>query len=149
MHYGKPVLGVPFFGDQPAVAGRVEYRRVGLRMDKDKATAEQIKDAIVEIVSNEHVYLKNAQKISKITYEEGGVEQAAKIIKSLSVTGVEYLQEIEDDMPKYEKLQLDVAAAVILPLLILIYFIKKLICCCCCAKQGAFFTGSFNKSKQE
>lgn len=42
LYFGKPLLCIPFFADQFDVATRVVEAKAGLRIDKDKVTAEEV-----------------------------------------------------------------------------------------------------------
>lgn len=52
IHFGVPLLGFPFFGDQPMNLAFVDAKGIGIKMDFDKITYESLYQALYEILNN-------------------------------------------------------------------------------------------------
>lgn len=78
-----PLVVVPQFGDQFVVAKRVEQLNAGIKLDNNKITAKQIKDAFDKICTNYNEYSKNAQLIGESLRSAGGYPRARAEIKEL------------------------------------------------------------------
>lgn len=53
VHAGVPLLCVPLFGDQFYNAAIVEHRRVGVMVDHDTVTREQLVDALTQLTGTD------------------------------------------------------------------------------------------------
>lgn len=51
-YHGVPILGAPFFGDQPSNAISIENEGWGKKIDLYSITVQELKDAIIEFVTN-------------------------------------------------------------------------------------------------
>lgn len=50
--YGVPMLIMPFFGDQPYNAKRLEYKKVGRIVFHQSLKKENLKEQIMEVINN-------------------------------------------------------------------------------------------------
>ncbi|KAI6224096.1 UDP-glucuronosyltransferase [Aphelenchoides besseyi] len=62
---GIPLIVCPLFADQPRNAILVEFRKIGVQIDSQNLTAENIVNAINEIIDN-HSYRQNAKEMAKV-----------------------------------------------------------------------------------
>jgi MGT family glycosyltransferase len=77
---GKPILGMPMFGDQHYNAARVADLGVGLRMNKDRFSATEVTEKILQLISDER-YSRNAQKAAVTYRSHSGLETAVAILE--------------------------------------------------------------------
>jgi zeaxanthin glucosyltransferase len=80
---GVPMVAIPITNDQPGVAARIAYTRVGVVLSvkklKGKSGVEKLRTAI-DSVLNDPAYRENTQKIQEVIAATNGLEKAADII---------------------------------------------------------------------
>ena len=135
LHSGVPLILVPGMKEQIGNAGRVHHHRLGIHLNRDELTAEQVYQSILEIDSGD--YRQNVAKIQKVFRQAGGVKRAADLVEFYSEVGYDHL------IPAYAKYQwswvqyynVDVYSLLLLLALITVYVdyrILKCICSRCC-----------------
>jgi len=82
LYYDVPLIVIPQFGDQPAVANRVAELGAGIVIEKDKVTPEVLKQAVVTILSDNKFRI-NSEKIGKSFREAGGYKKGVDEILNL------------------------------------------------------------------
>merc|ERR1712072_1409534 len=61
MAHGVPMICMPFFADQYEWAGSVcDFKRAGIRIDKNTSDVEEIRDAVAEVLEDKS-YRRNAE----------------------------------------------------------------------------------------
>lgn len=76
-----PVLGMPFFGDQPENVNRLQDLDLGLRLDKNRLTASDIREGARLLVTDPR-YAKAAHKVGNLMRAYGGVARAADFVEA-------------------------------------------------------------------
>ena len=140
LYSGVPVIALPGMTEQKANAGRVHHHHLGIHLNRDGLTAEQVYQSILEIDSGD--YRQNVAKIQKVFRQAGGVKRAADLVEFYSEVGYDHL------IPAYAKYQwswvqyynVDVYSLLLLLALLIVYIdyrILKCICsrCCCPARK--------------
>ncbi|XP_013190013.1 UDP-glycosyltransferase UGT5 [Amyelois transitella] len=128
-HCGKPVLAVPFFGDQFSNAAVVVSSGLGNTLMFDRINETNLGDAIRELTSEK--MQRSAQQISKMWHD-----RPQKVMDS-AIYWIEYVTRYDTALPSlpaqqntwFENLQLDVYAVlllIVLMFLLIFYFIVKL-----------------------
>jgi MGT family glycosyltransferase len=81
VHAGTPIVGIPMFGDHQDMALRVADAGIGVWLDKQKFTTEELRDAIMMVLTNEAmgVAMANVQQALEVA---GGVDRAADLIEA-------------------------------------------------------------------
>jgi ceramide galactosyltransferase len=82
LYYGKPILALPFFGDQHYNATRLVDLGVALKLNKDKISRIFVSDKINQLLHNKH-YQKQALQMSKMLNQTDGLNQAVQIVETL------------------------------------------------------------------
>lgn len=82
LYYDVPLILIPQFIDQPAVANRVAELGAGVVIEKDKVTAEVLKQSVVMILSDNNFKI-NSKKIGKSLREAGGYKKGVDEILNL------------------------------------------------------------------
>jgi len=80
LYFGKPLLCVPFFGDQPDVAARVRDAGAGLVIDKHALSDARVRDAVRVLHANESFRLR-ARGVADALRAAGGVVAAADAVE--------------------------------------------------------------------
>ena len=80
---GVPVIVLPFAADQFEVAARCEWAGVGLRLDRLKSTAEELRDAVRRILGDPG-YRARALAIKRKCEQLNGPEIAASLLERLA-----------------------------------------------------------------
>ena len=138
LHSGVPLIVLPLTNEQVANAGRVHNHRLGIHLNRNTLTAEQITKSIQEIDSGD--YWENVHTIQKMFVQAGGVEKAADLVEFYAEVGYDHL------IPAYAKYQwswvqyynADVYAILIVCALITVYLwfrVVKCICSRCCGSK--------------
>ena len=134
LHSGVPLILVPGIWEQAGNAVRVHHHRLGIHLNREGLTAEQVYQSILEIDSGD--YRQNVAKIQKVFRQAGGVKRAADLVEFYSEVGYDHL------IPAYAKYQwswvqyynVDVYSLLLLLASIIVsvdYRILKCICCRC------------------
>ena len=80
IHYGVPMVCIPFFGDRPSVAYRVcDELGLGKRLDFDKFTAKELNECICKLLRDKS-YLERCLLFSKISRKYNAPIDGAKIV---------------------------------------------------------------------
>jgi MGT family glycosyltransferase len=81
---GIPVIVIPFGSDQPENAQRVERLGVGIHLDRNKCTADDVRNALRRVL-NEPSYRRNAEAYAKVlAAHDGGVNGANALEAALA-----------------------------------------------------------------
>jgi hypothetical protein len=134
LYFGKPLLCIPLFADQPDVAARVADAGAGLSLDKNHLTVSQIGSFIQMVLfghagegelvdpkyvtfgsagkhwRNNHSYALSARRVGSILKEAGGTLRAAKAIENAIQVGTIHMRTLDLDRPWHEVFLLDVYA---------------------------------------
>ena len=118
-------------------AARVQYWKLGIQLDHGTITASTLKESILKIESGP--YRSNAEKMSIIMKNAGGVKRAVELIEFYAAVGYDHL------VPAYVKYHwswiqyhnVDVQALLVAIGALMLYLCFKLIKCMChlCKKQ--------------
>ena len=139
LHSGVPLIVLPLMTEQVANAGRVHNHHLGIHLNRNTLSAEQITKSIQEIDSGD--YRENVRTIQKMFAQAGGVEKAADLVEFYAEVGYDHL------IPAYAKYQwswvqyynADVYAILIVSVLISVYlwfrFMKCIWSRCCSSKK--------------
>lgn len=76
---GKPIIAMPIGGEQGDNASKIEYLKVGKRINVWNFSMKEILEK-VKMVLNEPIYKENAEKIRKILNKMDGVNNSAELI---------------------------------------------------------------------
>ncbi|XKL68154.1 hypothetical protein PGB90_003645 [Kerria lacca] len=123
IYEGKPLIMIPFFSDQPNNAALMSEYGVGIRLDHETLTKQNLLKAI-DAVINDESYLRKMQKLSRaykdrpMTPQENVIYWTEYIIKH---KGAPHLRTVAADIPTYQYLLLDV--------ILLATVVKWIICC--------------------
>jgi MGT family glycosyltransferase len=79
---GKPLIILPIGGEQRDNGSRVEYLRVGLKLDIDSFTEEELKSRVETIYKNQE-FQKRAKELKAELEKTNGAKVAAKLIQRL------------------------------------------------------------------
>ncbi|MBU3113552.1 macrolide family glycosyltransferase [Clostridium lacusfryxellense] len=80
IYYGVPVITIPQFADQPAVARRLEKLGLGKVIDKKNVSVETLKKALNDVLYNA-MYKKNMNIMSEDMINSGGYKAATTEIE--------------------------------------------------------------------
>ena len=79
---GVPMVAIPITNDQPAVAARIAWTKIGEVVDLNNCTVDTLKTAIAQVLSQPK-YRQNALKLKAEIERVGGVTKAAEIIEGV------------------------------------------------------------------
>lgn len=91
LYHGKPILGLPFFGDQHYNAGRVLELNVGLKLDKNHFTRRDV-SAGIRTILNTPAFTENARRMSHVLVKAQGANHAANLVEMVLLAGIGHLQ---------------------------------------------------------
>ncbi len=89
-YYGKPILALPFFGDQFYNAARIVDLGAALKVNKENLESTEIRHK-VDLLLNNPSYTDKANKMSAILKSTRGRELAADIIETTIAVGISHL----------------------------------------------------------
>jgi UDP:flavonoid glycosyltransferase YjiC (YdhE family) len=76
---GKPIIAMPIGGEQGDNASKIEYLKVGKRINVWNFSMKEILEK-VKMILNEPIYKENAEKIRKILNKMDGVNNSVELI---------------------------------------------------------------------
>ncbi|XP_074660612.1 2-hydroxyacylsphingosine 1-beta-galactosyltransferase-like [Tubulanus polymorphus] len=136
LYGGVPVLGIPFYGDQPANAQKIERRGYGLGVKITSVTTEELIAAIEEVITNP-TYRKNIHKSSLIyRSKEFASVRAGKILDGVLKHGFKHIQPPSKDLYLFQLLLIDVIllfALITIVSIILLYVCLRSVYRKCCS----------------
>jgi MGT family glycosyltransferase len=77
LYHGVPLIVVPMAADQPIVASRVAALGAGLKLEREQATAEHLRQAVDEVLGNPS-YRANSSRIGQSLRAAGGQQAAIR-----------------------------------------------------------------------
>jgi MGT family glycosyltransferase len=80
-----PIVGIPMFADQSDVAARVVDAGIGVRLDKHRCTARQLRQAIDRVMTDAS-FRSSLAAVQQAIADTGGVRRAADIIERAAVS---------------------------------------------------------------
>ncbi|XP_075984345.1 UDP-glycosyltransferase UGT5-like [Anticarsia gemmatalis] len=129
LHFGVPIIGMPLFADQHINVARAVRKGFALQVVVNYDAPTNLKAAIEEILSNKK-YKEKVKELSFI-YHHRPIKPGAEIVHwvehVIKTKGAPHLQSPALHIPLYQKLYLDVLAAVVVILLVLLRVVKKLL----------------------
>lgn len=90
LYCGKPILGLPFFGDQDYFAARVLDLGVGLKLNKENFPSTEVCQKVNSLLNNQS-YIHAANRMSAILKSTRGLELAADIVENTMAVGISNL----------------------------------------------------------
>jgi polyene glycosyltransferase len=128
IYFGKPIICVPAFFDQPGNAARVVDHGLGLALNADTATASEIKAAVSQTLDNKQ-FTKNIERLSRWQKLAGGVSRAADIVETALANDMK----VDDLIPKSSMFSWTarnmVDIYIICAVVVLFYYWMLLKCC--------------------
>jgi UDP:flavonoid glycosyltransferase YjiC (YdhE family) len=82
LQVGIPMVAIPIGSDQPGVAARIRFHKVGVSIPMSKLSCERLLDALKEVLKNK-VYTHNAHIFAKLIESKPGLIQAAEAIEQV------------------------------------------------------------------
>ncbi|TDH72937.1 hypothetical protein CCR75_008090 [Bremia lactucae] len=119
----KPLICIPFLGDQLDVAARVVDSRAGLMLDKNSLSGLFIHAALTELRTNAS-YRNAARKVGVLLIRGGGTARAIDVIDAALQVGFDHLVTPEMTMPWHRAALLDVGALYIALICLLVVFLR-------------------------
>lgn len=134
--FGIPHIAFPLFLDQHQVAKRSVELKMGLYINKNNFTCDELIEKILWILNNPHIYRRNTRQIADSFRIYGdGLKRAQNIIEFMSKYGRDMQKQIlsyDNQMNLIEKYSLDILICLFVISLIFFIFIriiwKKFIC---------------------
>ena len=77
---GVPMVGIPVGFDQPGVAARIKYHRVGECLNVGELTSERL-TPLIRRVMEDSAYHDNARRLQKVIHDARGLDLAADVIE--------------------------------------------------------------------
>lgn len=127
IYHGKPIIAIPFFGDQGSNADRVVAKGLGVKINKLGIKSPAFRQALMAVLT-EDKYTEAATVLSiKIRARKNTpLQEAADWIEHVLATGCEpYLKTPEDEQSFFVRNSLDVYGIVILCCFVLAWLVWK------------------------
>ena len=80
LHFGKPILGIPFFSDHHFQAARIIEDQCGIILNKNQLTAGGLGESVRRLASDP-VFKKNAVQKSRLIQSANGLQHAVDFIR--------------------------------------------------------------------
>ncbi|XP_053615388.1 UDP-glycosyltransferase UGT5-like [Plodia interpunctella] len=133
VHFGKPIIGIPVFGDQFSNVDRAVRKGFALRVNLAYDMKDKLKVAIDEFLQSKR-YTEKAKELSLI-YHDRPVPPSKELVHwvehVVKTRGAPHLRSPALDVPVYQKFYLDLVALI----LTVLYVLKKIFVKICCSKK--------------
>ncbi|XP_053692184.1 UDP-glycosyltransferase UGT5-like [Sabethes cyaneus] len=133
IYWGRPMLFVPFYGDQHSNALKFERHGIGLTLNIANVTVHEFQHKIRQIVDNAD-YQNNANRVSSL-FRDNPVDPLQEAVFWIEYVirhrGAPHLKSAAVRLPWYQYLLLDVVALAILILYVAIWISRKLFTILC------------------
>ena len=128
--FGIPHIAFPLFLDQYQVAKRSVQLNMGLYVDKNNFTSDELIGKVLFVLNNPHIYRRNTRQIADLFRIYGdGLERAQNIIEYMSKYGHDMQKQLvsyDNQMKWIEKYSLDIFGCLMLIIFILFVLIRIL-----------------------
>jgi MGT family glycosyltransferase len=131
LFFGKPILCLPFYIDQPDVASRIVDIGAGLSLDKSSLSSGVLSHRIWTLISNAS-FSQRATAISKLLRRAGGTAYAATLVQEVLTLGVDHWLLPESNYPWHHRALLDVGAVYVAILLLIFIPVRAVFRACAC-----------------
>jgi len=127
-----PMVGMPFFGDQPANVKRMVSKGLGLSVAPETITKDVFKNAVMEVISNPK-YRNRVKELAEIALDQPmtGLERAVWWTEYvLRHKGAKHLRSPAIDLPSYQYYLLDVIGfclVIVITVAYLLFTLLKLV----------------------
>ncbi len=125
LYFGKPILCLPFYMDQPDVASRVVDVGAGLTVEKASLSSVVLSHKIWTLISNDS-FTEKAGQVRKLLERAGGTQRAADFIQEALEVGTEHWTTVDASRPWHKQLNLDIAAVFAALILLLVIATRSL-----------------------
>ncbi len=126
LYFGKPILCLPFYMDQPDVASRVVDVGAGLTVEKASLSSVVLSHKIWTLISNTS-FTEKAGQVRKLLERAGGTQRAADFIQEALEVGTDHWTTVDASRPWHKQLNLDIAA-VFAALILLVVIATRSLC---------------------
>ncbi|XP_071498453.1 UDP-glucuronosyltransferase 2B20-like [Diadema antillarum] len=129
-YHGVPLVVFPLQGDQYDIGARVEKRGIGRQLDKMHLTAENIYEALNDVI-NDPRYARTAKHVSAIMNDQplSPRDRAAHWIEHVIKYGGEYLRSKGPELSLVQYYMIDVLALYLTLFLIMLIFLFLILRC--------------------
>lgn len=137
IHFGKPVIGIPAYGDQHLNAAKMETMGIGFKLAFASLAEEKIYEAITKIL-NDPIYDKNAKDLSKRFTDRprSPLDEATFWIEYvIRHKGAKFMKSPLLQLNFYESYMLDVILVIITLLITPIFILIKIMSYVCGSKK--------------
>lgn len=151
IHFGKPIIGIPVYGDQHLNAAKMETMGIGFKLAFSSLAEEKIYESITKIL-NDPIYDKTAKDLSKRFRDRprSPLDEAIFWIEYvIRHKGAKFMKSPLLNLNFYESYMLDVILVVIVSAMTPIFIIKKIISYSCENKKTKSDRKSTSKNKKE
>lgn len=133
---GKPIICIPFVGDQFDVGARIQDHRAGFSLPVHSLRSQELSDAITSLFLDSS-YSHSAKRLGKLLRTVGGVTVGADLVETLAELGLAHL--VFYPHKSWPSQTLDVAAmisAIVCVWVLVVYGIYALIAYCVRRRLG-------------
>ncbi|NJO87778.1 MAG: glycosyltransferase family 1 protein [Chloroflexia bacterium] len=79
IYYGVPLIAIPVADDQPAMAARIKYHKIGISIPCTKLNRKKLENSVNQIINSKEIN-QNVEKMSNKFKKYGGIDEAARVI---------------------------------------------------------------------
>ncbi|XP_028179413.1 UDP-glucuronosyltransferase 2B2-like [Ostrinia furnacalis] len=121
IHFGKPIIGIPVFGDQFVNVNRAVAKGFAKRVDLSYDMADELEAAIKDIIQDPK-YSNKVKELSLVYHDRPvppGKELVHWVEHVVKTKGAPHLRSPALSVPLYQKMYLDLIALVVVVLLVI------------------------------
>jgi UDP:flavonoid glycosyltransferase YjiC (YdhE family) len=134
MNFGKPILSIGNGRDQTLNSIRIDELELGIRLNMDNFTMEEVTQKTQKILDNYEFYNTNVKKMNAIRVSNGEVKKGKEIVEHILEFGSKHLRPVTLDMSVWATTSMDIYITFTSIPLIIFFVIYKLLCCILCGK---------------
>uniref|UniRef100_A0A1B6DR56 UDP-glucuronosyltransferase n=1 Tax=Clastoptera arizonana TaxID=38151 RepID=A0A1B6DR56_9HEMI len=133
IHFGVPLLGFPFFGDQPMNLAFVEQKSIGLKMEFEDITYKTFKRSLKELLNNP-MYFKN-MKLQSAIFNDQPITPMEKAVYWIEYVlrhqGAPHLKTAALELSWFQYYSIDIFIFLLLIVLLVMWLLLKIIAIFC------------------
>lgn len=125
-YFGKPMLCIPFFGDQTANAAEIVRKGYGILLPFDDVNEKNLEENLLEIINNDK-YLKNVQKTSSLLRSQpiNPMDKAVFWVEHvIKFKNTDHFKTVAKKLPFYKYFLLDVIAFILFCIVMSLVIVK-------------------------
>jgi UDP:flavonoid glycosyltransferase YjiC (YdhE family) len=134
LSYGVPIMGIGNDRDQIFNSIRVEELNLGIRINLEDFTQDEVSDKTKKLLQQNELFSKNVKRMNEIRKSYGGIKKGKEVVEYILEFGSSELHPVEENMSSFVTSSMDMKVSLFGFLFLIFFIFYKFISFCCCQK---------------